>query len=284
MSYSPAQAVANARADVGYREGPNNLNKFTPWQTLGRFNYCAYCASGTSKWTFEAGFRYETPEHAGVNARCNWGERGDWNVGAQHEWAVRQGLWRNVGSYRVQPGDLVVFNFDQPDQHVGLGIADAGANIASIDANTTPGGVFFRSRPRFEVQGAIALTQSRQAAQATIPTPKEIRDMGMTAASLIPGARMQTKAPWKDHRPFIGAILHPGGSTDLVGFNGVEIVHPKAHTGDNFSSVLPLGKLKGQIRAIGPEVDTAGNWRGRVMVGMAEDQGSFAVQVKVHYL
>lgn len=272
MTWSPAQAVAIARQWVGFHEGPANKNPFSLWQYGNSYN--PWCDSFVCYCAFQAGYRFPSYSGSGI--------KGDYNVGSHHYHAVRQGIWRTA-AYRAAPGDLVVLNFNQQDQHIEMVIGDAGGNVATIGGNTGDS-VLYRTRYRGNVGGFIALTQDHQQAPDRPVQPKEIRAMGMTAGCPIPGSHAQAKAPWKGRYPEIQAVLQANGTTDLVGGNGCEIVGALSYLG---MSILHLGKLNKPIRVIQPVWVTSATgavkYSGK-MVGIAEDHGTFTVATKLHYL
>jgi hypothetical protein len=107
-------------------------------------------------------------------------------------------------------------------------------------------------------------------------TPQEARDMGMTAAKIVPGSHVQNKDPWFERFPFVGAIHQPNGTTDIVGFNGAKITNPKTVTAFGMS-VLHLGTLQSPIEDIdGVDADT--------VVALAGDGGSFSINVVAQYI
>jgi hypothetical protein len=166
------------------------------------------------------------------------------------------------------------------DQHIEMVIADSGGNaIATIGGNTGDM-VAYRTRYKGNVVGYIALDEAGQNAPGSVPVvPKEILTMGMSAASLIPGSKYQTKGPWKGRKPFVGAVKQASGKTDLVGFNGAVLANGQSAFG---LSIVHLGKLNKPITVMQPEQDAAGNYKLRV-IGLAEDGGTFSVKVSVKY-
>lgn len=270
MSFSPAQAVANARADVGYHEGRSNYNKFSLWQYGNPYN--PWCDSAVCKWSYDAGYRF--PSYSAC------GDRGDYNVTSHRIHSQRDGTWRDR-NHRASPGDLVPLAFTEPDQHIEMVIADnGGPTIATIGGNTSDA-VLFRTRYRQNVVGFICTSLSSQVGTTTPPvTTKELLAMGMTPGKVVPGSRRQTKDPWKGRFPFVAAINNSDGTTDLCGFNGAVISGAKAAFG---LSIYHLGHLKKPIRSVDALVDKRGNWAG-LFTGLAEDGGDFTVRVHVEYL
>lgn len=267
--YSPARAIFLAKQDVGFHEGPDNRNPYSLWQY--GFAYNPWCDSAVCYWSYQAGFRF--PTYSGS------GEKGDFNVGTHHRNAERMGIWRST-STNAKPGWLIVLSFDQPDQHIEMVIADGGSKIITIGGNTGDM-VAYRTRYRTNVVGFIALDEALQNAPDYTPlTTKEIKTMGMKAAASIPGAKAQTKAPWKGRKPFVGAILQPNGTTDMCGFNGATLPGGAPAFG---MSIVHLGKLIKPITEISPETNSKGDFSG-LMIGLAEDGGTFAVKPSVKYL
>lgn len=97
--------------------------------------------------------------------------------------------------------------------------------------------------------------------------------MGMQAAKIIPGTHTQTKDPWKGRYPFVGAVQHADGTTDMCGFNGAQL---RGGTMAFGMSVVHLGHLNASIEDM--------DWIKGQMVGLAGDGGSFAVDATVKYL
>lgn len=107
-------------------------------------------------------------------------------------------------------------------------------------------------------------------------TPGEARAMGMTAAKIVPGSHVQNKAPWLNRYPFVGSILQPNGTTDIVGYNGARIT---THGSVSYvgMSILHLGQLRSPIEDLeGHDANT--------VVGLAGDGGSFSIDVVAEYI
>lgn len=277
MTFLPAQAVANATADVGYHEGPNNANKFSLWQ-YGDYHE-PWCASAISKWTYDAGFRWWVD--------CVYGEKGDNNVGQLRIHAAANNLWRPDPSYLALPGDVITFTFTEADQHTELVATDAGPDYEhrtgrprylTIGGNTSDQ-VAWRSRWERNRIGIVALTSSPQVDPSVPPlSPKEIILMGTTAMCTIPGAKVQTKGPFKGRLPELAAVLQPNGETHIVGAYGATLIG--GVPGGFGTSVLNLGRLNAPIRELEPDVSASGRYLGTV-TGCAEDFGHFTVRPKV---
>lgn len=101
---------------------------------------------------------------------------------------------------------------------------------------------------------------------------QEARDMGFVA-KVVPGAKMQTKGPFKGRIPFVAAKLHDQ-NWDIVGFNGAQIPGGKAYLG---MSVLSIGHLNAPIS----DADIPNQWVGNIfkparsIIFLAEDGGTF---------
>lgn len=268
--YVASQAVFLAREDVGYHEGRNNANKFSEWQ-YGNWNE-PWCDSAVSYWSYNAGFRF-WPE-------CAFGAKGSSWVTETRRVAQAHGVWRDRNT-TARPGWLVIFDFTEPDQHIEMVLADAGGStIATIGGNTGDM-VAYRSRYRSAIVGFVAMDEAGQNADGAVQlSPKEIKQMGMTAGAAIPGARAQTKAPWVGRKPFVGAVIQPDGTTHMVGFNGANLVGGKSEFGE---SHINIGRLNQPIMTVSPDEGVHGDFSNK-MVGLAGDGGTFEVTVSIKYL
>jgi hypothetical protein len=268
--YVASQAVFLARQDVGYHEGRNNRNKFSAWQ-YGAWDE-PWCDSAVSYWSYGAGFRFP--------GDCRFGEKGSSWVTETRQVAQRHGLWRDRNAV-ARPGWLVIFSFTEPDQHIEMVVADTGAYAFSTIGGNTSDMVAYRTRYRSNVVGFVAMDEAGQNSPGAVQLgPREIKQMGMTAAAAIPGAHAQAKAPWKGRKPFVGAVIGADGSTDMVGFNGANLVGGHDGLGE---SHVKIGRLNQPIMQISPDVDAHGNFTGS-MTGLAGDGGTFNVKVTVRYL
>lgn len=141
MSATATQMLNAARAEVGYREGANNHNKYGVWYG---WDNVAYCAIGLTYCAYEVGAQEQI---GGKWAYCPY-----WA-----DWFRRRGKWADAVPAR---GDIVFFDWTGRrqhgnEQHVGIvtGKVDS-THISTIEFNTTSGsgnqsdggGVFARTR------------------------------------------------------------------------------------------------------------------------------------------
>lgn len=273
MTFVPRVMVANAQRDVGYHEGGNNWNPYSLWQ-YGVANN-PWCDSAVCKWAYDAGYRFPT--------YSAWGAKGEMNVGVHHRHAVQEGIWRDR-SYIASPGDLVVLNFGQEDQHIEMVLADAGGNVATIGGNTSDQ-VMYRTRFRYQIDGFIALTKSAQAQAGSPVQPKEVLHMGMTAGRVIPGSHPQKKAghAWNGRYPNVAAINHSNGHADIVGYDGAAITGAIPFNGMSVYALVGGKRLTKPIKYVDMLFDEHGNWSG-ICVAVAEDMGTFAVRCHAEYV
>lgn len=215
MTFSPNGMLAEARSHVGFHEGRNNANPFTLWQTQSYStepwcdSFCCYCAY--------VGGGYRFPWYS------LWGTRGDWNVGAHHQHAVREGIWRYPGGYVASAGDLVVLDFGQRDQHIEIVVTDMGPGryprVVTIGGNTGDQ-VAWRSRYSANIDGFIALTQSAQhdgpdphPAPVPIPKPVEV-EMQTVVDELHPGSK-----------PTLPRAINIDAKGNIYVNNGIKLEH-----------------------------------------------------------
>jgi len=118
-----AAVVAAARAEIGYREGPNNDTKYGRWYGLNNNTWCAMFGSWVAHTT---GALDIIPKHAYTPA------------GAQ--WFKSRGRWGSI----PKVGAIVYFNFpgDGVDRisHVGIVEAVWDGSIVTIEGNTNADG------------------------------------------------------------------------------------------------------------------------------------------------
>ena len=133
----PQDILRLAAAQIGYKEGRNNENKYGAWYGL---NYQPWCAIFVT-WVFaQAGALGLLP--GGKFAGCTTG----------------MGRWKSAGRFSQTPsvGDLVFFNFDGTGSsistHVGIVESVAATTITTIEGNASNGGgvdgVYRHTRPR----------------------------------------------------------------------------------------------------------------------------------------
>lgn len=154
MTYNAAASVAYAKTQVGYHEGANNSNKFSPWQGLDDNN--PWCASFVCYCAVQAG-GYHFPTNS------TFGIKGEAYTPTMKTRAQQEGIWRDK-HWRALPGDFVEFDWGNNGviDHVELVIYDDGVNIITIGGNTSDQ-VAYRKRDRTYVAGFVALSQSPQA-------------------------------------------------------------------------------------------------------------------------
>lgn len=110
-----------AAGEIGYREGPNNENKFGKWYGMNNVAWCyIFC-----QWVFA---------HAGTplpfrTAYCPAGAN----------WARQNGVWRP--STQCERGDLIIFDWTGTGMaatshtHIGIVESHAGSSIQTIEGN-----------------------------------------------------------------------------------------------------------------------------------------------------
>lgn len=114
-------------------------------------------------------------------------------------------------------------------------------------------------------------------------TVTEANAMGMTAER-VPGTRVQSRAPWLNRYPMVGALTGPDDHQKIIGYNGAAIAggHPSGVV-----SVRDLGVLHQPIESLSFVDDDptapprAGHHR---CVGLAADGGTFVFDVVVDYI
>lgn len=195
---------------------------------------------------------------------------------------INQGLTCTRAEARATKGRWAIRPKDNPlfpgDGHIVISLGDG----RTIEAHDHADGVYigtFDGNRGFSVFGSPPGITGFDQPPGLNPgpkTPQEARDMGMTAAKRVPGSHVQTKDPWENRYPFIGAILQANGATDIVGFNGAHITNPDAKPYMGMS-VLSLGTLRSPIEDF-DDVDA------NTVVGLAGDGGSFSINVTAEYL
>lgn len=164
------------------------------------------------------------------------------------------------------------------DGHMVCSLGDG----RTIEAHSHADGIYigsFDGNRGFQVYGyppGIAGFDQPPGTNPGPTTPQEARDMGMTAAKVVPGSHVQNKPPWFERYPFVGALHQPNGTTDIVGFNGAKITNPKTVTQFGMT-VLHLGTLRSPIEDI-DAVDA------NTVVALAGDGGSFVIHVTAEYI
>jgi hypothetical protein len=153
------------RAEVGYREGANNHNKYGVWYG---WDNVAYCAIGLTYCAYEVG---GASQIGGKWAYCPY-----WA-----DWFRRRGMWAKSTPAR---GDIVFFDWtgrqqNGNEQHVGavLGAVDS-THIKTVEFNTTSGsgnqsdggGVFIRTRHTSTVVGYGKVLWTPETNVVVVPT------------------------------------------------------------------------------------------------------------------
>lgn len=158
MAYVKEQAVAWAKTQVGFHEGPRNRNPYSLWQYGNSYN--PWCASFQCMAQYMGGYRF-------VN--CSYGERGEAYTPTEKLRAQQQGTFRDKW-FRAEPGDAVLFDWGNNGQidHVEVVIYDDGNHIITIGGNTSDS-VAYRTRDRAYVAGFWALSQDPQAQPVITP-------------------------------------------------------------------------------------------------------------------
>lgn len=219
-----------------------------------------------------------------------WGDRGEWNVEAWGEWAMKHGIWRPRNTH-ARPGWGIAMSFGIRWQHIGQVVAQAAAlgPVATHEGNTNGGQVLGRVRYPDNIIGFIDFDALGQNKPGVTPlTPKEYKIMGMTDSATVPGAKRQrdVKAAggWRNHRPSVDAFLNPDQTWSIRGMNGAELAQQNTTRLAAFGiSEYHLGKLNAPIRTVEPVRDEAGNWNGQI-AALADDGGEFTVTIrKLHY-
>ncbi len=166
MTYNAEASVVVAKSYVGYHEGRNNYNIFSPWQGLNPYN--PWCASFTCYCSVQGG-GYRFPDNS------TFGYKGEAYTPTTKIRAQQEGIWRDKW-WRAAPGDHILFDWANNGliDHVELVIYDDGTNIVTIGGNTSDA-VLYRKRDRHYVAGFVALSQSPQAVKQ--PVPWKVRPM-----------------------------------------------------------------------------------------------------------
>lgn len=158
-TFSPQKSHDEAAADVGTIEQPphSNCQGYSEWQYGVHCPPGGWCCSATSKWAYDAGFRWGDTSH---------GDKGPSHTDELIAWAVRHGLFRDPRTYRAKRGDLAVFNWDSSattgTDHVEQIDFDDGWRMTLIGGNTSDA-VAWRVRDKSDCVAIIALTASDQA-------------------------------------------------------------------------------------------------------------------------
>lgn len=268
----PEKSLIAARNDLGLYSGSGRCQEYTDWQTRHRIRCSPFCASALSMWLSEGGYVFDD-NHV-------WGDRFEWNVTAIRQWAEREGLYRNPGSYRVKAGDGIIMSFTMRDQHIGIGVSQGavGTSVATIEGNTSGGRVLGKVRHIGNVQGIVAFTESGQLKEGvTPPTPGEVKKMGQVAAVIVPGAKQQNVGVLAGRWPTVDAFQNTDGTWQMRGANGVVLEEGTTTMG---VSVHKLGRLAKPITSIQARVDAQGNWLDKAIIATASDFGTFTVHVK----
>lgn len=148
--------VARALSQVGYKEGPNNQNKYGEWAGMDHESWCAMFVS----WVFSC-------EHAlGAIAV---GTHGYAYCPALLAWAKQRGLLKSIRN--ISAGDILLFCWDGSGvpEHTGIAtstydpqshmiLTSEGNTGGQVQGNQTNGdGVYKRVRPASCVVGVVSL-------------------------------------------------------------------------------------------------------------------------------
>lgn len=152
MSYDPQRSIDVAKSFLGYHEGANNYNQFSPWQGLAPNN--PWCASFVSYCAVAGGLEF--PDY------CTFGTRGDSYCPTFKTDAERWGLWRER-YWHPTAGDFVLYDWQNDGvlDHIEMVLNDDGTNLVTIGGNVG-NAVAYRTRNRANVGGFIALSESGQ--------------------------------------------------------------------------------------------------------------------------
>lgn len=148
MGIQSSAVVAAAKAELGYREGHNNDNKYAR-HLVPSLNHQPWCAIFVS-WCFDAAHATQL-----IDGQYTWGFAGC--TDAQRRFR-KAGM--HVPKRLAKPGDIVFFNFDSVDvtaEHVGIVIGRVAGGLLTIEGNTSAehatgsqangNGVYKRVRP-----------------------------------------------------------------------------------------------------------------------------------------
>ena len=113
--------LAVARAELGYREGSNNDNKYGRWYGMNNQPWCAmfvsWCAARAA---IDA---QQIPKMAYVPYMVDFYRQ--------------RGRYRAAANYTPRPGDIIFFG---NSSHVGLAEKVSGGSVVSIEGNTSASG------------------------------------------------------------------------------------------------------------------------------------------------
>lgn len=198
MTYNADAAVLRAKQDVGYHEGANNYNRYSPWQGLSAYN--PWCASAVSFWAYEGG-GYRFP------ANCTFGPKGEAYVPTMRERAMQEGLWFDA-HWRAQPGDFWLFDWGNNGllDHVEMVIYDDGNKAVTIGGNTSDQ-VAYRTRDRSSLAGTYGLSQSKQA-----EPPWKVMPMWNPAEEFVAGLANNEGGAWMLRDNGTVLFVGPGGA------------------------------------------------------------------------
>lgn len=149
MSVQAQAVLAAAKAELGYREGSNNDNKFAR-HLCPQLNHQPWCAIFVS-WCF-----HQAKATALIDGQYSWGFAGCTDALSRFR---KAGLV--VPKRTARPGDIVFFNFDSvaiTSEHVGIVVESAKTwGLVTIEGNTCAehatgsqangNGVYHRNRP-----------------------------------------------------------------------------------------------------------------------------------------
>lgn len=144
--------IRTASSQIGYKERGNNITKY--WAELyPKFQGAPWCAAFTA-WVYKQN---------GSDILLT-GPSAPYYTPSMEAWAKKTGRWRE--SKDCLPGDVLIFG-TRGAVHTGLLLAQDGANVRTIEGNTSSpgggsdtdgGGVYARRRSRSWVRGCISMS------------------------------------------------------------------------------------------------------------------------------
>lgn len=148
--------VARALSQVGYKEGPNNDNKYGVWAGYNHESWCAMFVS----WVFSC--------EGALGAIAQY-SHGYLNCASMLQWAKQRHLLKSIRN--ISPGDILLFCWDNSGvpEHTGIATTNYDPKshmIGTIEGNTggqvqgsqsNGDGVYARWRPASCVVGVVSL-------------------------------------------------------------------------------------------------------------------------------
>jgi hypothetical protein len=145
---SKLKVIELAKAEAGYVEGKNNLNKFAP--IAGHANNQPWCNTFISAIFIQAGIREAIPITASCAATLAWGIK---NI-------------RIIQTEKAKRGDLVIFDFTKSGQSQHIGLAVKRFNLKTNTIQTVEGNTGEKSQANGE--GVYVKTRSKDFIKAVI--------------------------------------------------------------------------------------------------------------------